>query len=1132
MPQPTPSTALRLTLALALAAAPPAAGAPEVRTAASPFPNFESGPVNALLLSPDGRRLYALNTPDHRVEVFATAGVEVAKAPSGGPAAPTPVSRPVRIGAVFCGLEPVAMALHPDDPDVLFVSNHVSDSVSVVDLAKLQVVQTIPVGDEPQGLVVADGRLFVACARAPQVPPAPGQLDPGPFDEHVVVVTQAAPPYAWIANVPVDGVKPRDVCVAAGRVHAVPQVSGNRTTLLDETETKNAGLEQETPDAFDPPFEVNPVLLRPELNLARGWYVPNAGRIVFASEYPAQTPQPPDRDVVPIDPATLATGAPTTDVGTTLFDVERNPSTGHLWITNTDARNRTRFEPTLRGAAIENRITIADPALGGVLRVVELAPPATSRPFAQPAAIAFLDRPAAPRAYVAALGSAAVAVLDARTAAHVDTIETGPIPHGVAVDADRGVVWVSCRGDATVRGYDLSNGHAPLAVVRLGYDPEPRAVRDGRLHLYEARPETGASNGTMSCASCHVFGHHDGLAWDLGDPGGSLSYYYPDTLDDILSYPGQNVVFPTTPILNPLKGPMVTQSLRGLMDPDTKDDLPLHWRGERRTFHTFRSAFEGLLGGRGVERRTMQEFATFVRSIRYAPNPFQPKDRQYQGAAASGMDTFGMNPAFHGKPYGSTTSDVGCIDCHQGDFFAQDDFTGGRPVASAGSFTQLFQTAQLRMSYEKRDRDLTGFGLLHDGAVDGVRGFMDFTIPNGGPPTFSNFTTQDKDEVATFVDHWDHGLSPLVGAQFTLSPTALGPAATAFLDLAEAQARPPHRNVDLIVKGFRIDPALGLLPRGAVYEPDDTGTWRYRFDTGDAVDRTVLALVVQAGVATFTFTCVPPGTGRRLGVDRDEDGVFDFLESKRGLDAAAADSDGDGFDDGLEIALGTDPRRPDASIPDATPPTIDGDRALEVFHSTATLSFATDEPAAVKVELGSAVGLSDLGVVRDGRLHRRRDLPLDGLPADTTVHYRITATDRSGNAAVRDGSFLTLPPFLHVDDLTLEVNGAGPYTVTARVRVVDHEETPVVGVPVMGFFAGDLGGAHWQREGTTDATGWATITVPPYTPAAPTEVAFTPAFVGSADSKHAWFVGVGGERPTFFYDQTENRRHHAVVPVP
>jgi hypothetical protein len=29
----------------------------------------------------------------------------------------------------------------------------------------------------------------------------------------------------------------------------------------------------------------------------------------------------------------------------------------------------------------------------------------------------------------------------------------------------------------------------------------------------------------------------------------------------------------------------------------------------------------------------------------------------------------------------------------------------------------------------------------------------------------------------------------------------------------------------------------------------------------------------------LTFTCVPPGTGTRIGIDRDEDGVYDADET-------------------------------------------------------------------------------------------------------------------------------------------------------------------------------------------------------------------------------------------------------------
>ncbi len=1125
----------------------PAAAAAEVSTASAPFPNFESGPVQPLVLSPDGKRLYVLNTSDHRVEVYRTA-IEAKKSPGAaggsGSAGPGSRARPtiggpsaetmlVFEGEIFTGLEPVSMAFHPDDPRVLFVANHVSDTVSVVDVELRQVIATIPVGDEPQGLSVAAGKLFVACARAPDVPPAPGQLDPGPFTNNVVVVAGAQPPYGWLANVPVVAVKPRDIVVVGGTVYVIPQNSGNHTTLLDENHTSALGLHQEVPDAFDPPYVVNPILLRPELNLARGWYIPNAGRVVLDAEYPGKVAALPDNDVIAIDVQTnLVLPLVTHGAGTTLFDVERNPATGHLWVAATDARNRTRFEPNLRGRAVENRVTIAIPG-GAVVRTLELAPPYTDRPLAQPVALAFFDGPHESLAYVAALGSSAVGVIDAKTGAYRGTIDTGPLPSGLAVDAERSRLYVFCRGDLTLRAYDVADEHRPIGPIRtLSYDPEPVAVRAGRTHLYEASSIQGHGNGAISCASCHVFGHFDSLAWDLGDPGGSLAYYFPDTLDDILSYPGKVVTDAATPILNPLKGPMVTQSLRGLMDPSAKDDLPLHWRGDRRTIHQFRGAFASLLGGRGISGRAMQEFATFVRSLRYAPNPFQPKDRVYQGAVAQGADTYGMNPQFQGKDYSAPGSGVSCIDCHKGDFFEKDDFTGSRPVASAGSFSQLFQTAQLRMIYEKDFRDLAGFGALHDGAVDGVRGFMDFNVPNGGPPTFSNFTTTEKDNVATFVKHWDHGLAPLVGAQFTLGPSTLAQV-DAFLDLAEAQARPPHSNVDLIVKGFRLSPSGAVLPRGGVFEIDpSSGLWTYRFDAGTVADRTLLKAVVQGGIATFTFTCVPPGTGRRLGVDRDEDGVFDFVEATTGLDPTDADTDADGYDDGFETVHGSDPRVFDRSVSDAIPPAIAGDRALEVFHDAATLSFTTSEPAAAVVELGTGPGLADVGTFPDVGFRRVHDVLTGDLPAGTTIHYRIRATDKNGNQSTRDGSFDTFPPFLHVADIALSVTGTGPYTVTARLLVHDSRGNAMPNVPVMGFFSGDLGGLLWQFETTTDAAGWATWVRGPFTPAQKGEIGFTPAYIGSALPSSPYFVGVGGTWPAFFYDQSSNQAHYRTVTLP
>ena len=40
------------------------------RAKAPAFINFESGPVRPIALAPGGARLYAVNTPDNRLEVF------------------------------------------------------------------------------------------------------------------------------------------------------------------------------------------------------------------------------------------------------------------------------------------------------------------------------------------------------------------------------------------------------------------------------------------------------------------------------------------------------------------------------------------------------------------------------------------------------------------------------------------------------------------------------------------------------------------------------------------------------------------------------------------------------------------------------------------------------------------------------------------------------------------------------------------------------------------------------------------------------------------------------------------------------------------------------------------------------
>ena len=91
--------------------------AASVAFAQTSFVAFETGLVRPLALSPDGTKLFAVNTPDGRLEIF-----------------DVDLSGITHSGSIPVGMEPVSVAARSNGE--AWVINHLSDSVSIVTLRR------------------------------------------------------------------------------------------------------------------------------------------------------------------------------------------------------------------------------------------------------------------------------------------------------------------------------------------------------------------------------------------------------------------------------------------------------------------------------------------------------------------------------------------------------------------------------------------------------------------------------------------------------------------------------------------------------------------------------------------------------------------------------------------------------------------------------------------------------------------------------------------------------------------------------------------------------------------------------------------------------------------------------------
>jgi DNA-binding beta-propeller fold protein YncE len=901
---------------------------------------FESGPVRPVALSPNGQKLFVANVPDGYLEIFDVG-------PGGGltPSASVPV-----------GLEPVAVAARSDTE--VWVVNHLSDSISIVDVAASppRVKRTLLVGDEPRDIVFAGSpqRAFVTTAHRGQqrthasIAAVPGAGDPQLTTEGIgradVWVFEAANPGTALGGLPVRILTffadtPRALATDGTTVWIAAFHSGNGTTAITETAVPGSGFANacaQNGEGNGVPgpgtnFQNAPapaVGLLVGLDAALDW-VDSLG----CTWNNAVSLDLPGADIFPLNANTLAAGTALARIDTILFNMAVNPVTGKLYATGTDAQNRTRFEgpgnfggSTVQGAFSRSGITVWNPATSTGVRqplnphidygalhtdaganhaAIEAQKPHS---LATPLQVVVSNTPGDQKVYVAAFGSAKIGVFAASvlddplfasnydpTVGSANYIATGGGPAGLALSSGNDRLYVLTRFDQKISVYAVGGtDEVLLQSVRLP-TPEPDSVIDGRPFLYDAVATSG--NGEVSCASCHVFGDFDSLAWDLGNP------------DEVVTTNQQpQITGGPAPSFHPMKGPMTTQTLRGMSTHGA-----MHWRGDRMngalgldpctgssisnagcdedlSFRNFIVAFEGLLGHQGpLAVGDMQQFTDFALQLMLPPNPVANLDGTLTAAQAAGRTLY-FTPNIDGP--------ASCNTCHVLDPAL--GFFGSNGMQSIEGEPQRFKIAHLRNVYQKvgmfglpgqpdTGAQVRGFGFLHDGSIDTLFDFLDL-----GP---FRLTAAESRQLEQFLLAFPSDLAPVVGQQVSIGPGSPGSCTSAncnacaggeiacqdvsaritLLQSRAAASFPSFvlggavTECEVIAKTVEAGETHGYLRQPAgTYLPDDGS---------GAISEAALRAKGGTAAQNVQYLCAPPGAGQRMGIDRDLDSVLDGVDN-------------------------------------------------------------------------------------------------------------------------------------------------------------------------------------------------------------------------------------------------------------
>jgi YVTN family beta-propeller protein len=504
------------------------AGSPR-RHEAVGFQLFESPQVQPIVLSPDGAELYVAHTTANRVAVLSPAlGYQIWHVP--------------------VGMDPVSLAIRPGGNE-LWVSNHVSDSVSVIDIAPgsptrwrvIDTVQSVDAAgvtrfDEPAGIAfTADGaKAYVALSSTDRI---------AVIDANARTVS---------GTIRVRAQEPRAIAVRNGRLYVAAFESGNQSQLsaCPSTSPTNRFTSGSPPQCTLGALDLIAFATNPNL--------PGVVKNIVVD------PQLPDRDLFVYDTGSDAEVGVASGVGTLLYGLAVS-SAGRVFVTQTDARNVVNGLEGQGLIDLDNRMfdnelaaVTCNPTCGAVaVRNLEASASHASA-MATPYGIALSGDDST--LVVTLAGSSRVAAIDAATMNTRSVIDLGAgpqrglqIPKGVALRSGPAgeplTAYVLNTMENTVSIVDVSNPDAIVALpgkMGLGPDAMPEAVRRGRVAFHNA---FASSSGNFSCASCHPDAHIDQILWRIG----GACFFGACTGED---------------------EPRTTMPVRGL-----KNTLPLHWDG-------------------------------------------------------------------------------------------------------------------------------------------------------------------------------------------------------------------------------------------------------------------------------------------------------------------------------------------------------------------------------------------------------------------------------------------------------------------------------------------------------------------------------------------------------------------------